>query len=58
MLEVETDTLRAAVAPDGSLASLKDMNGREYADGSFNKLRIFRDVPGNYDAWDILATYI
>ncbi|MBR6165931.1 MAG: alpha-mannosidase [Clostridia bacterium] len=56
-LEAETDTLRALIAPDGSLASLKDRKGREYTAGNFNRLRLFRDVPGNYDAWDILATY-
>ncbi len=56
-LEVETDTLRTAIAPDGSLLSLQDTKGREYTDGPFNRLRLFRDVPGNYDAWDILATY-
>ena len=56
-LEVETDTLCTVLAPDGSITSLKDLQGREYTDGEFNKLRLFRDVPGNYDAWDILPTY-
>ena len=55
--EVETDTLRAVIAPDGSFTSLRDAGGREYTEGSFNRLRLFRDVPGNYDAWDILPTY-
>ena len=56
-LEVETDTLRTILAQDGSIVSLKDPRGREYTDGEFNKLRLFKDVPGNYDAWDILPTY-
>ena len=56
-LDIETDLLRVTAAPDGSLSSLRDRNGREYTDGSFNRLRLFRDIPGNYDAWDILATY-
>ncbi len=56
-VEVETDTLCTVIEPDGSLSSLRDRSGREYTDGSFNKLRLYRDVPGNYDAWDILATY-
>ena len=56
-LEVETDTLHAVLLADGSIASLKDLRGREYTDGDFNKLRLFQDVPGNYDAWDILPTY-
>ncbi len=56
-LSVETDTLRTVIAPDGRITSLKDLQGREYTDGEFNILRLFRDVPGNYDAWDILPTY-
>ena len=56
-LEIRTDSLQAVVVPDGSLSSLRDMEGREYTNGPFNRLRLFRDVPGNYDAWDILATY-
>ena len=40
---------------DGSIASLYDVAlGREWTDGNFNKLRIYDDRPGNYDAWDIL----
>ena len=46
-LDVETDTLHAVVEPDGSISSLRDRQGREYTDGAFNKLRLFRDVPGN-----------
>ena len=57
VLEIVTDTICAVIEPDGSLSSLRDERGREYTDGSFNQLRLFRDVPGNYDAWDILATY-
>ena len=56
-LRVITDTLAAVVEPDGSISSLRDASGREYTQGAFNRLRLFRDVPGNYDAWDILATY-
>ena len=54
---VSTDALSAVIAPDGSIESLKNAWGREYAQGDFNRLRLFRDVPGNYDAWDILPTY-
>ncbi len=56
-LLVETDALRAVLLPDGSFASLCDETGREYVRGEFNRLRLFRDIPGNYDAWDILPTY-
>lgn len=44
--------------PDGSFASLYDKEiGREWVDGNFNKLKIYTDTPGNYDAWDILPNY-
>ncbi len=43
---------------DGSINSLYDLElGREWTDGDFNKLRIYDDRPGNYDAWDILPDY-
>ncbi len=42
---------------DGSIASMVDDNGREYVDGEFNKIKLFEDIPGIYDAWDILPTY-
>ena len=44
--------------PDGSIKSLVDKNnGREWVKGDFNKLKIYTDHPGNYDAWDILPNY-
>ncbi len=43
---------------DGSIESLYDLElGREWTNGDFNKLKIYDDRPGNYDAWDILADY-
>ncbi|MCD7872077.1 MAG: glycosyl hydrolase-related protein, partial [Clostridiales bacterium] len=30
---------------------------REWVSGDFNKLKIYEDCPGNYDAWDILPNY-
>ena len=30
---------------------------REWANGDFNKLKLYVDCPGNYDAWDILPNY-
>jgi len=43
---------------DGSFASLYDKElGREWTKGDFNKLHIYDDRPGNYDAWDILPNY-
>ena len=43
---------------DGSIRSLVDKkDGRELVDGDFNKLKVYTDYPGNYDAWDILPNY-
>ena len=53
---VETDRYSIAFAPDGSIESFL-WNGRQLAAGPFNKLRLYDDKPGNYDAWDILPDY-
>ena len=43
---------------DGSIESLWDKElCREWVKGDFNKLKIYTDNPGNYDAWDILPNY-
>lgn len=48
----------ASLNSDGSLSSLFDNElCREWTDGDFNKLKIYSDNPGNYDAWDILPNY-
>ena len=55
---VETPFYSIKFNADGSIASLFDKeNDREWADGDFNKLKIYTDCPGNYDAWDILPNY-
>lgn len=57
-LHIETPLYKAEFAPDGSFISLYDKEfQREFADGDFNKLKIYDDRPGNYDAWDILPDY-
>ncbi|MGN0486572.1 MAG: alpha-mannosidase [Acutalibacteraceae bacterium] len=56
--ETETPYYIIRFNPDGSFASLYDKElGREWVDGDFNKLKIYTDTPGNYDAWDILPNY-
>ncbi len=55
---VETPFYKVQFAPDGSILSLYDKTLlREWADGDFNKLKIYEDKPGVYDAWDILPNY-
>ena len=54
--KVETPFYSLEFAPDGSILSLKDKElCREWVKGDFNKLKIYHDTPGNYDAWDIDA---
>ena len=53
---VETDWYTIGFLPDGSIKSMI-WNGRELIAGPFNKLRLYDDKPGNYDAWDILPDY-
>ena len=48
----------ASLNSDGSFSSLYDNElCREWTDGDFNKLKIYTDNPGNYDAWDTLPNY-
>ncbi len=55
---VETPYYSIKFNEDGSVASLFDKElSRQWADGDFNKLKIYTDCPGNYDAWDILPNY-
>lgn len=55
---VETPHYFVQFNDDGSIVSLYDKKlEREWADGDFNKLKIYTDCPGNYDAWDILPNY-
>lgn len=55
---VETPFYSVQFDDDGSIISLYDKGyDREWTDGDFNKLKIFADCPGNYDAWDILPNY-
>lgn len=55
---VETPYYSVKFNPDGSIESLFDKElSREWAKGDFNKLKLYTDTPGNYDAWDILPNY-
>lgn len=55
---VETPFYSVQFNEDGSIASLFDKElEREWINGDFNKLKIYTDNPGNYDAWDILPNY-
>ncbi|MDD2213583.1 MAG: glycoside hydrolase family 38 C-terminal domain-containing protein, partial [Oscillospiraceae bacterium] len=57
-LQIQTPYYCLQFKPDGSFASLYDLKlAREWTAGPFNQLRLYQDVPGMYDAWDILPNY-
>lgn len=55
---VETPYYKIEFQKDGSITSLYEKSEeREWVKGDFNKLKIYEDKPGVYDAWDILPNY-
>lgn len=58
-LHIKTPIYEAILNQDGSFESLYDNKlEREWVgQGGFNKLHLYQDVPGMYDAWDILPNY-
>ncbi|MCM1363540.1 MAG: glycosyl hydrolase-related protein [Faecalibacterium sp.] len=56
--KIETPYYIVQFDSDGSILSLYDKKlDREWIGGDFNKLKLYSDTPGNYDAWDILPNY-
>ncbi|MEL6273253.1 MAG: glycoside hydrolase family 38 C-terminal domain-containing protein, partial [Chloroflexota bacterium] len=58
---LENTYLRAEFAPNGELISLWDKEAERevLADAQRgNRLQLYEDSPGRYDAWDIVATYV
>ena len=56
--KLETPFYSAVFNEDGSFASLRyKQTDKELCDGDFNKLKLYDDRPGVYDAWDILPDY-
>lgn len=59
-LIAETPSYVIHFAPDGSMTSIWDkLLSREWVKPGhgFNKMHLYADNPGNYDAWDILPNY-
>ena len=57
---LENEFLRATFNPNGELISLwdKDQEREVLVDGLVgNHFQLFEDMPGKYDAWDIVATF-
>ena len=56
--KIKTPYYEIEFADDGSIKSLYDLSlEREWVNGEFNKLILYKDNPGVYDAWDILPNY-
>ncbi len=54
----ETPYYSIEFADDGSIIQIYDKElKRNWIKGYFNKLHIYYDYPGTYDAWDILPNY-
>lgn len=55
---VETPFYSIKLNSDGSICQILDRQlNRSWIKGNFNKLVLYYDYPGNYDAWDILPDY-
>lgn len=51
---MENEWLRLSLNDQGEIISLYDKEaGREWASGPLNAMKLYQDVPGNYEAWDI-----
>ena len=56
---IENDNFRVELDEKAELVSIFDKNNnREVLDGKGNVFRLYEDLPGKYDAWDIVATYV
>lgn len=56
--EIDTPYYKLKFNSDGSIKKLYDKSlDREWIKGNFNKLHLYYDYPGTYDAWDILPNY-
>lgn len=55
---IETPFYKIKFENDGSILSIYDKElRREFVKGCFNKLKLYYDYPGVYDAWDIPSDY-
>lgn len=55
---VETPYYSIKFNDDGSIEQIYDKQlNRKWIKGIFNKLHLYHDYPGTYDAWDILPDY-
>ena len=56
---IENDNFKVELDDAAELVSIFDKNNnREVLEGKGNVFRLYEDLPGKYDAWDIVATYV
>ncbi len=56
--ELENEELKLVFDDYGAITSLLDKkSGKELGAGPCNAFKMYKDVPGNWDAWDIDSTY-
>ena len=56
---IENDNFRVELDDAAEITSIFDKNNnREVLEGKGNVFRLYEDLPGKYDAWDIVATYV
>lgn len=56
---LENEYLRVEFAADGSLAQVRDkQTQRQWLARPGNQLRMFRDIPRHFDAWDLDSTHL
>lgn len=56
---LENDLLRVAFNRNGEITSIFDKKtGRELAGGPCNSMRMYKDLPTAYDAWDLDSNYV
>ena len=62
---MENRLVRARINGQGEVTSFRlkkdageDGLSREYAAGPMNRMRLFKDIPRKYDAWDIDSNYV
>ena len=56
---IENDNFKVELDDSAEIVSIFDKNNnREVLEGKGNVFRLYEDLPGKYDAWDIVATYV
>lgn len=55
---LENELVKIILDDYGQIISMTEKaNGREWLDGTGNKMRLYQDVPGHFEAWDIDSVY-